>query len=90
MGYVINKARKTKNLCQGWEKEKTKGRMITKGGKKQKTQGLVKTREGIPSPVLIVSSSTIEKIYELTLFTKIGTKSALFHEIFVKLQPIFV
>ena len=27
---------------------------------------------------LIVSSSTIDKIYEITLFTKIGTKSALF------------
>ena len=26
----------------------------------------------------IVSSSTIGKIYEITLFTKIGTKSALF------------
>ena len=27
---------------------------------------------------LIVSSSTIDKIYEITLFTKIGTKSTLF------------
>ena len=27
---------------------------------------------------IIVSSSTIDKIYEITLFTKIGTKSALF------------
>ena len=47
--------------------------------------------------MLIVSSSTIDKIYEITLFTKIGTKSALFYEnrykIFVKnanFAPIFV
>ena len=32
----------------------------------------------------IVSSSTIDKIYEITLFTKIGTKSALFTKIGTK------
>ena len=33
---------------------------------------------------LIVSSSTIDKNYEITLFTKIGTKSALFTKIGTK------
>ena len=31
--------------------------------------------------ILIVSSSTIDKIYEITLLTKIGMKSALFTKI---------
>jgi len=48
--YVINKARKTKNLSQGWvkvenlglnnsqgsEEVKTKGSIVAKGGKKRK------------------------------------------------------
>ena len=34
--------------------------------------------------LVIVSSSTIEKIYEITLFTKIGAKSALFMKIGMK------
>ena len=34
--------------------------------------------------ILMVSSSTIDKIYEITLFTKIGTKSALFTKIGTK------
>ena len=47
------------NNSQGWEKERTKGRIITKGGKKEKTQGLVKTREGILSPVLIITQGFV-------------------------------
>ena len=44
------------NNNQGWEKEKTKGRIITKPRGKEKTQGLVKkTREGTPTTVLIIT-----------------------------------
>ena len=43
------------NNSQGWEEEKTKGRIITKGGKKRKPRAELKIRVGIPTPVLIIT-----------------------------------